>query len=107
MYLLIQYGIVINGIYDILSSIGVLCSSIMGVCHTSMFISKNEERDRWMAYFVFTYGCMRVSMIYPYWTYLLEALCVYNEAYVNRTIVPWKGAFVISSSVLLAYASAY
>ena len=102
----IQYVIIANGVYDIVSATGVITNSSLGMCHTSMFITRNRDRDRWLGYFVFAYGCMRLTMTCPFWTYVFEALCIYNEAYVHRAIVPWKGRFVVVSSIIMACLSA-
>ena len=64
MYYIYLYKI--NGIYDILCSLSILVPSlkvpILSDLHLSMFKRDQDQiTKRFVAYWIFTYGCMRMS----------------------------------------------
>jgi hypothetical protein len=105
--------IFINGIYDILCALSILQYiniPVLENIHLSMFIgydNKNKLFERCFAYWIFTYGMIRLSgnpdLISC--SYYIEAIFFANECFVNQTIDPYKGMFVIVSSYVLGYFS--
>lgn len=100
----------INGIYDILCALGILqiiqipfFSSI----HLSMFdkyITPNHIFERFLAYWIFTNGVIRISgdnMLIAY-SYYGEAAFFFNE-YLHYSVYSEKALLVILSSMLLGH----
>ena len=97
----------INGIYDILCALSILKMvniPILQNIHLQMFHSNINNNERFLAYWIFTYGVIRLkyNFFVPY-SYYIEALFVANECLVHKTIVFEKGIFVIVSSGILGY----
>ena len=100
----------LNGIYDVLSSftiLGFIRVPILDRIHLQMIRGNatNAIFKRYFAYWILAYGCMRLSndpMIIKV-SYLLEAACLTNEM-ATGDIDAAKAAFVVGSSLLLAYA---
>ena len=100
----------INGIYDILCSLSILKMiniPILQTIHLQMFHSNmNETKDpifeRFLAYWIFTYGIIRLkyNIFVPY-SYYIEALFVANECLVHESITVENGIFVAITSALL------
>ena len=101
---------IINGIYDVLCALCILDIinlPIISNLHLSM-IKTNQDKSykRFFAYWIFTYGIMRLSndnLIIAY-SYIIEASFIYNE-YLNDSVYENKAFFVIISSLLLALLS--
>jgi hypothetical protein len=102
----------INGIYDILcacSMLKIINIPILNDLHLSMIRNYKKNNilfERFFAYWIFTYGVMRISknnVIISY-SYLIEAIFFLNE-YVNKSVDGRKTLFVISTSLLLSYVS--
>jgi len=101
--------IFINGIYDLVCAIIILKVippiPVLSELHRSILrkmYQKNPILERFFAYWIFTYGCIRLSNHYPliaasYW---IEAAFIFNE-YWNRTVEFEKALFIIISSSLL------
>jgi hypothetical protein len=101
---------VLNGIYDILcacSILRIIKIPIFGQLHVSMFHPHpNEITKRLLAYWIFTYGVMRLSN-QPYMiamSYGLEASFFLHEYY-QHSVDPQKAGFVIVTMILLSVAA--
>ena len=104
----ISYIIKLNGIYDILCAISILkWVSIPYIkdLHLSMIKEKqNIILERFFAYWIFTYGIIRLSNNYLLitYSYLIEAF-VFAYEYYQGTVYQEKTIFVIITSLLFAY----
>jgi len=101
-----DYIIKINGIYDILCAVSILGLNIpiLKDLHISMLVNhENRVVERFFAYWILTYGCMRISNNKDLvrLSYYIEAICISNECLQN-TLDPVKSSFVIVSSIILA-----
>jgi hypothetical protein len=105
--------IIINGIYDILCAISILKIVNIPVIkdlHLSM-LRDNEKNnpmmERFMAYWIFTYGILRIYSGYnkkyelAAISYYIEAVIISNEYFINRTMVMERSMFVIFFSLFL------
>ena len=108
---MLVYIIKINGIYDIICSLVIL--KIINIpclqnIHLSMIkdVNKCPILERFFAYWIFTYGIIRINNHYMLTSYFyyIEAAFFMNE-YINDSIYFNKAIFVISSSLLLGYLS--
>jgi hypothetical protein len=63
---------------------------------------KNKLFKRFFAYWIFTYGVMRISNnnLLILYSYFIEAIFFINE-YINHSVDQKKTLFVITSSLLL------
>jgi hypothetical protein len=109
MHTIILWIVFANGVYDILcalSILGFMNIPILNKLHVSIitYHANNHLFERFFAYWIFTYGIIRISgnMLLITASYAVEALCILNE-YRLGTIDPARGAFVIISSLFLAY----
>lgn len=100
----------LNGIYDLVCGISLLHKlniPIISIIHTDMFIIPitNQEK-RFLAYWIITYGTMRLSGHVPtiIASYLIEAAFIANECS-HKTIYYTKAAFVVGACILLALQS--
>ena len=100
----------INGIYDILCALTILRIihiPILDRLHISMITNETTPIFiRFFAYWIFTYGMIRVicnNHLVTY-SYYIEAACFMNEYY-NDSVNKEKTAFVIVSSLLLGLVS--
>jgi len=102
------YIVKINGIYDIICSLCILDYirvPYIGTIHLNM-IKDNETNiifQRYYAYWIFTYGCMRLTtsdINFIKMSYFIEALCTANELYYTNDIHTNKALFVIIVSLL-------
>lgn len=87
-----------NGIYDVICSMCILwrnqTHSIISTLHTGMFRDEcNEKTERILAYWVFTYGMVRIiagiqpsrtAYIMAATTYFSEAVCLEYESYIGE-----------------------
>lgn len=99
--------VLFNGIYDIIcaiSMLNILPIPFFDKLHISMFKEHNQKLQRMFAYWILTYGIIRV-ILYNNWsnglvsiTYFLEALCIYNEYMCNQLVYD-KSMFVIIMSI--------
>jgi hypothetical protein len=99
--------VLFNGIYDIIcaiSMLNIIPIPVFDKLHISMFKEHDQKLQRMFAYWILTYGIIRV-ILYNNWsnglvsiTYFLEALCIYNE-YMCNELVYDKSMFVIIMSV--------
>jgi hypothetical protein len=109
---LVKYIIKLNGIYDILCAISILKIieiPILDKLHLSMIYPKSDINERLFAFWIFTYGIIRLSNNYDLiaYSYLIEALFFGNEYLNNKTVYFDKTAFVVTSSLLLGILSFY
>jgi len=104
----------INGIYDIacaLSILRVINVPPLANLHVGMLkphIDQSVLFKRFFAYWIFTYGIVRVfggGQLVTY-SYFIEAICFANE-YCNGTLHGDKAAFVIISSLIMCYTFKY
>ena len=103
--------IFINGIYDLVCASIILKVippiPVLSELHRSILrkmYQKNPILERFFAYWIFTYGCIRISNHYPliaasYW---IEAAFIFNE-YWNRTVEFEKALFIILTSSFLGF----
>jgi len=99
----------INGIYDILCSLSILKIiniPILQMFHSNMNETKDPIFERFLAYWIFTYGILRIkyNVFVPY-SYYIEALFIANECLVHETIVFEKGMLVVITSGILGYST--
>jgi hypothetical protein len=98
----------INGLYDILCAaciLNIIDIPVLSELHLSM-IKPEKRNDRYFAYWIFTYGVIRMSgdnKLISY-SYFIEALCFFNE-YLNDAVYTDKAWFVIISSLGLGVLS--
>jgi hypothetical protein len=114
-----MYLVKLNGVYDILCAIAILdiwrfsgtAISVLQNLHLSMFLlpvndRPNELCKRMIAYWIFTYGIIRVFSSEPRviaYSYYVEAMFIANESLVKKTMHTDKAYFVIWCSILLGY----
>jgi len=105
---MIYYIIKLNAVYDILCALcilNILDIPVLNTIHISMLIDKHSDiSQRFFAYWIFTYGCMRLSND-PFtvkMSYGIEALCIANEYLIYSSIKKEKAIFVILCSLILA-----
>ena len=101
--------IFINGIYDLVCASIILKIippiPVLSELHRTILrksFQKNPILERFFAYWIFTYGCIRLSNHYPliaasYW---IEAAFIFNE-YWKGTLEFEKTLFIILSSIFL------
>jgi hypothetical protein len=113
-------GIVVaNGIYDIASAVGILlfyrlpALRVLANLHIKMFRfdedRKNATFRRALAYWIFTYGCIRMAILartpltdyLAIVSYLIEATVYLIEDAVHTRVDRKKAIWVCSSSILL------
>ena len=101
------YVVKLNGIYDILSSLCMLSYlniPYMSYAHTEMLYCKYPILYRYYAYWIITYGCMRlindVNIIRI--SYIIEAICTANELFYKKAIHPIKAIYVISVCCIIS-----
>jgi hypothetical protein len=126
---ILSYTIKLNGLYDILCAISILDWDkdiginipVLKTLHLSMFLnhfvngsiadtdidtSKNALLKRIFAYWIFTYGAIRLfsseNRVIAY-SYYIEAAVVTNELLVKQTMHTNRAYFVICSSIFLGY----
>jgi len=89
---MLYYIIKLNGIYDIICSVSILDYNIipnLRNLHLKMFKYNNDNKlfERFFAYWIFTYGVMRLFGSYAIasYSYYLEALFFFNE-YLHNSV---------------------
>ena len=95
----------INGIYDILCAaciLKIIDIPFLSELHTSMIKSKNPTSERFLAYWIFTYGVIRISGNRPLiaYSYFIEAMFFTNEL-ISDNVYTEKTIFVVASSLVL------
>ena len=110
MYL--PYFVKINGIYDLLSSLCMLQYlhiPYINVAHMNMIYDHSPILHRYYAYWIFTYGCMRLldNLDITRMSYIIEAAFTLNEllhSFINkkRDINFIGGVYIVVASVILA-----
>jgi hypothetical protein len=104
-----QQLVIFNGLYDILcvfSILKIINIPILDKLHLSMFIDEpTEQEKRWIAYWIFTYGCMRISLLNKYLisiSYLIESIVIINECFIHKQIKIYNGIIVSTLSLFIA-----
>jgi len=107
---MLHYFVKINGIYDILCAVSIL--NFINIpqlryLHLSMIKNHNYQNslfERFFAYWILTYGIIRIHDNYTLisYSYYLEAVFFLNE-YMNNSTYNDKTFFVIISSLFLGY----
>lgn len=117
MVMIVPYLILANGIYDIACALNVLW---MPECmnpdiHAQMFEPEHHSPmlSRLLAYWVLTYGTVRVAaglsqaiMPLAALTYFIEAYCFEHEHRAGHTLIPWKSRLVSVASLFIGIALA-
>lgn len=103
--------LLINGLYDICCSFGMLFFPNVPSLHSNMFINnKDPVVRRILAYWLMTYGMVRIAAglyggpvinIAAALTYFIEAFCFEYENTVGKTTIPSKVRFVSVFSLIL------
>jgi hypothetical protein len=104
----------INGVYDVLCAIsilGIVHIPILDELHLSVLKKHKKENpamDRFLAYWLFTYGLIRIfgSRRMIAYSYFTEAFVLGNE-WVNYDADSSQAVFIIASSVLLGVIALY
>ena len=106
---LIQQLVIFNGLYDILCAVSILKIiniPILDKLHLSMFIDEpTEQEKRWIAYWIFMNGCIRISLQNKYLisiSYLIEAFIIANECFIHKQIKIYNGIIVSTLSLVIA-----
>ena len=116
----VNISLILNGVYDILCSVGILWFSDvpffseLSKLHTNMFAEEihrdNPVIKRLLAYWLMTYGLVRLSAglfgsshlyFVAAMTYFIEAFCFEYENRVGKTMISYKVTFVSVFSVAL------
>ncbi len=109
-----QYIVFLNGIYDIICAYCIMFApnTLMGSLHTSIFIDATKLAPltcRMLAYWLYTYGGVRISIIYTDTkiivasTYFIEAAVYAYETLAHSTTYSHKSIWVITTSLILGY----
>jgi len=100
---------IFNGLYDILCAVSILKIiniPILNKLHLSMFINEpTEQEKKWIAYWIFTYGCIRLLANNKYLisiSYLIEASVIINECFIHKQIYLYNALFVSIISFIIA-----
>jgi len=108
---LIQQLVIFNGLYDILcagSILKIINVPLLNKIHLSMFINEpTDQEKRWIAYWVFMNGCIRISLQNKYLisiSYLIEAIVIINECFIHKQIYIYNGIIEPILSVTIAIA---
>lgn len=108
--------LILNGIYDIICSFAILSKkTFFQDLHLGIFMdhmSTNERAKRMMAYYIASYGLIRLfSGLYPSpITYMISAVTYYTEAIVFQyegliePVDPFRLNFITGSSVIIGSA---
>jgi hypothetical protein len=114
MVRVIQLMIKTNGVYDILCALSILRLiniPYLDRLHLSMIKNKSENPlfERFLAYWIFTYGIMRLSSNSSIitWSYCLETFFFANELVNHKSVYLDKTLFVIFTSLLLGCVSCF
>ena len=101
--------VIFNGLYDILCALCILKIidiPILNKLHLSMFINEPEEQEkRWMAYWIFTYGIIRLVANNNFLisiSYLIEVIVMLNECFIHKQIYIYNGIIVSIISFIIA-----
>jgi hypothetical protein len=106
--MLLYHIVKINGIYDIICAISILkFIPQLRYLHLSIIKNHNYQNvlfERFFAYWIFTYGVIRIHDNYSLisYSYYLEAV-FFSHEYMNNSTNNKKALFVILSSLFLGY----
>ena len=108
---ILRFIVKANGIYDILCALCILkIINIPILKDLHLLVIKNYSGnnnlfERFYAYWIFTYGIIRLSNnnIWISYSYFIEAIFFTNE-YINNSVYKDKVMFIIISSIILGFA---
>lgn len=112
---IVECIVIANGMYDIASAISILVFTrmpllnLLGRLHTQMFLFEDALSSRLLAYWILTYGCIRMAIIarntlthcLVMASYFIEAAVYLVEDVVHASVHTWKATWVVFSSCLL------
>jgi len=101
---IIKYIIFFNGIYDI------LCALFFINIHLSIYKNKKDINNRFLAYWIFTYGYIRLFILFDnkyinfiiFLSYFIEAFIYFIEFYYFNSTFYYKSLWIIISSLFIA-----
>ena len=94
---IIHYFGLVHGLYDIVCALSLLdLIPLPQVPHLLMLHDQGTERfRRFFAYWIFTYGLMRIHGSMRAYSYFIEALWVAHETWVHRSVRRVWGTYVV------------
>lgn len=111
--LILKWFVFLNGIYDILCAISILLFSNtpLGKIHLLIFKENihNQINNRLLAYWIITYGCIRLFILQQNKTiniliaitYFIEAFVYIYECESHNTTIKYKSVFVLLLSLII------
>ena len=103
----------LNGAYDIACALSILRYvplPIFSTIHVAMFRDyhrgSNDRFERFLGYWIFTYGLIRLFGIEPRiiaLSYFIEAAVIMNEMLRHNTVIQKRGLFVVVSCAYSGY----
>ena len=110
----LQQLVIFNGLYDILCALCIIKITnipLLNKIHLSMFINDpTDQEKRWIAYWVFTYGCIRLLWLIHLnkylisISYLIEVIVMLTESFIHKQIYIYNGIIVSVLSAIIAIA---
>jgi len=116
--MIIKTIIFLNGIYDILSAFSILfTNNYFSNIHPNLFILKENRENpiikRFMAYWILTYGSIRLFggyyqnskklLLLCYYSYLIEILAFEYELFISNSLYLYKIKFISIISIMILY----
>jgi hypothetical protein len=113
---MIKLIIFLNGIYDILCSFSILFSNnYFSNIHPKLFKDKENQENpiirRFMAYWILTYGSIRLFsgyyqnskelLLLAYYSYLIEILAFEYELFISNSLYLYKVKFISIVSIII------
>lgn len=106
---MLKQTVIFNGLYDILCALcilNIINIPILNKLHLSMFINEpTDQEKRWIAYWIFTYGIIRLIANNKYLlsiSYLIEVIVMLNECFIHKQIYIYNALFVAIISFIIA-----
>jgi hypothetical protein len=112
--MMIDKIIFINGIYDIICALSILYfnNNYFSNFHIDIFkdeYKKNNVMNRILAYWILTYGIIRIFAIFNNYylniliiiSYLIEILGFVNEEFFYKTTITYKVSFISFLSLII------
>lgn len=102
--------VAINGIYDVICGLSLLVTdNYFSRFHLSIFIEKPHElTQRLLAYWIITYGSIRLFLSYSdkyifliTLSYIIEILAFEYELYLSKNLYKYKVRFISFSSIII------
>ena len=113
---MIKSIIFLNGIYDILCSLSILfTNNYFSNIHPNLFKDKENQENpiirRFMAYWILTYGSIRLFsgyyqnskelLLLSYYSYLIEILAFEYELFISNSLYLYKIKFISIVSIII------